>query len=186
MVKNLLITGRPGVGKTTLVQRVVDRLHGWTLAGFTSGELRDVRGGRVGFEIVTLDGRRGRLAHVDQPSGPQVAHTAGPRVGRYRVDLPAFEALALPAISPPPGADLVVIDEIGKMECFSRGFREQVLRLLDGAVPVLATIGLHGDAYMQGIKARPDVEVLAVTEATRDALVETLIARLHALKGCND
>jgi nucleoside-triphosphatase len=169
---HLLLTGRPGIGKTTLVTRVLAGLPGRRRSGFTTQELRDGSGRRQGFEIETLDGRRGLLAHVNLRSGP--------RVGRYRVDLPGFEALALPALAVDPAPDLIVIDEIGKMECFSCAFRDQVVRVLDSPIPLLATIALRGDPFIESLKVRPDVTLIGVTEADRDRLVGDLIGRLSA------
>jgi nucleoside-triphosphatase len=174
VVKNLLVTGRPGVGKTSLVQKVVAQLRGWNISGFTTGELRDARGQRVGFAVVTLDGQRGILAHVKYHDGP--------RVGRYRVDVPAFEALALPSLSLAAGTELLVADEIGKMECFSKAFKERIVRVLDSSLPVLATIALQSDSFMHTIKQRPDVDLLEVTVQNRDRLVSELTGRLCVLK----
>ncbi len=106
------MTGPPGIGKTTLVRRVVERLHGKRLTGFYTEELRG-RGGRTGFRIVALDGREARLATVGGGGGP--------RVGRYTVDVAALEAV-FEVLRPGPGVDAVVIDEIGKMECLSEAF----------------------------------------------------------------
>jgi len=91
--------------------------------GFCTHEMRE-GGRRVGFSLRTVDGEEGILAHIDY----QGRH----RVGRYGVDLPLFEALALPALERALRAkELVVIDEIGRMELFSRRFQEMVLRVLD-------------------------------------------------------
>ena len=103
------------------------------------------------------------MAHVDFRS----PH----RVGRYRVDLAAFEALALPAIDPArSGARLIVVDEIGKMECFSARFRELVVAI-EPDCAVLATVALRGDGFVEGLKARPDVTLLHVTPGNRDELI---------------
>ncbi len=162
MAPNLLLTGPPGVGKTTLVLRVLSGLPP-VASGFVTRELRQ-GGGRVGFAVETLAGAKGVMAHVDFRS----PH----RVGRYRVDLAAFEAVALPAIDPAlSGARLIIIDEIGKMECFSTRFRELVVAALDSDRAVLATVALRGDRFVEDLTARPDVTLLHVTRQNRDELV---------------
>ena len=169
--RNLLVTGKPGVGKTTLVERVVEKLRGsLRLAGFTTTEVRLPAGERLGFDIVTLDGKHGELARVGLKSRV--------RVGRYGVNLEAFERFALPELA---GRDveLIVVDEIGKMECSSGRFRRAVEDALDAPVNVLATIGMSRLPFFQAIRARPDVELFTMTERNRDALVAELSAYLQ-------
>jgi len=163
MRPNLLLTGPPRIGKTTLVLRALDSLPPESACGFFTRELR--RGGRrVGFAVETLAGESAVLAHVDLRS-PY-------RVGHYRVDLPAFEATALPAIDPARASvPIVVIDEIGKMECFSARFGELVIAALESDRAVLATIALRGDRFIESLKARRDVTLLHVTQHNRDELV---------------
>jgi nucleoside-triphosphatase len=168
--ENVLLTGPPGCGKTTVVRRVVERLRDLRMAGFYTQEIRE-GGRRTGFEAVGLGGRSAVLAHVDvhSPLG----------VGRYGVDIAAFEAIVRDELDTPQGdVDLFVIDEIGKMECFSRVFVEAVERILDRPVPVLATIAARGGGLIARAKARPDVEVLHVSAANRDDLPEAIAHRL--------
>jgi nucleoside-triphosphatase len=102
------------------------------------------------------------------------------RVGRYRVDLTAFESLILPAIDPTrASAPLIVIDEIGKMECFSAHFRKSVIAAMESDRAVLATIALHGDNFVESLKARPDVTLLHVTPQNRDELVSQVMGWVH-------
>ena len=170
MLANLLLTGRPGVGKTTLVLRVLEELNDVPASGFYTAEIRS-GGRRLGFRIVTLDGQEAILAHVEIPSKR--------RVSRYGVDVAAFERVALPGLFPGPHIHLMVIDEIGKMECFSRAFREAVLRALDADTPVLATVALRGDRFIEGLKAREDIELVEITPANRDRLAKELAVRLQ-------
>jgi nucleoside-triphosphatase len=168
----LLLTGPPGCGKTTAVLRLVGRLADLRLAGFYTQELRE-QGSRVGFEAVGLSGgRRALLAHVRSRS----RH----RVGRYGVE-PANLARVVEAEldRPPDDQDLFIMDEVGKMELLCPEFVDAVRRLLDGPLPLLATIALKGGGLVAEVKARPDVRLVEVTEANRDGLPADLEASVR-------
>ena len=171
----LLIEGRPGSGKTTAAGRVVELLRGAgvPVGGFLTRELRKGRG-RVAFEIETLDGERAILAHVEL-DGP-------PRVGKYGVDLHAFEELALPAISD-PGERVLVIDELGRMELASERFRDRVSDLFDRDLRLAATVHAHRHPFTDRLKRRADVELLRVTKRGRDSLPEEVADRLAPGRG---
>ncbi len=164
----LLLTGPPRCGKTTVVRRVLAAFPG-RAAGFYTQEVL-AAGRRVGFEIVTLDGERAWLSHVD---------FAGPyRVGKYGVDLENLHRLALPAMEPRPGIDLIVVDEIGKMECLSSRFVAAVERLWEAPVPLLITVAQKGGGYIQKVKETPDGKLIAVTPDNRDDLPARILAWL--------
>jgi nucleoside-triphosphatase len=165
MPANLLLTGRPGVGKTTLVRRVLEELNDVPATGFYTIEIR-TGGRRLGFRVVTLDGQEAILAHVEIRS----KH----RVSRYGVDVAAFERVALPSLILEPPTRLLVIDEIGKMECYSHAFRGTLVRALDADTPVLATVARRGDRFIEGLKIREDVQLVEITPANRDNLVKEL------------
>ena len=172
MDQHILITGRPGSGKTTLVRHVVDQLS-YPAHGFYTEEIRQ-EGRRQGFALVTLAGRRGLLAHV-QRSGP-------PRVGKYGVDVSTLHQLGVKSIEQAIEQDgLIVIDEIGPMELLSDSFREIVQRALDGNGPVLATIASRSLPFTDQIKARPDVTLFTVSPVNRDRLATQVIERAEAI-----
>ncbi len=170
-MKKIVITGEPGVGKTTVIERVAGALksQGNLATGFYTREIR--RGGvREGFAIETLDGKKGILAHIK---------IGGPRVGRYGVDIGAIEAVILPAITAEGGDKvLIVIDEIGKMECLSPAFRDKVWAALDGDNPVLATIAKRGQGFIKRIKERQEIEVMEVSRSNRENLPRLILAKL--------
>jgi nucleoside-triphosphatase len=166
----LLVTGAPGIGKTTLVRAVVGRLAGLRVGGFYTAEQRGAHG-RTGFRVVTFDGREGQLATTSPGHGP--------RVGRYVVQLQSFEVIALPSLDLRAGVDLYVIDEIGKMECLSPRFVEAVRRLLASDFPLLATIALRGSGFIQEVKRLPDVELIPLTHDNRERLPEEIARRFR-------
>jgi nucleoside-triphosphatase THEP1 len=167
----ILLTGPPRVGKTTCIERLLERIEA-PAAGFFTREVRR-EGRRVGFDIETLDGRRGILARA--------GHKSSWRVGRYGVDLPGFEALALPALEAglASGA-LLVIDEIGKMELFSEAFRSLVRRAVDGPQAVVGTVMVGNPPFVRCLKSHPAVRLIEVTEANRDELPAKLARKLVA------
>ena len=171
-ITKLLLTGPPGCGKTTIVRRVIELLKARRLAGFYTEELRE-HGQRIGFEAVGLGGTTAMLAHVDFCS----EH----RVGRYGVDVGGFGKIIRTELAKPPDeVDMFVIDEIGKMECMSPVFAAAITRVLDGRVPVLATIAAKGEGFVAQVKARPDVEIVEVMAANRDRLPDELVCRIHS------
>jgi nucleoside-triphosphatase len=166
--KNLLLTGPPGCGKTTVLERVAEHLGDLRLAGFLTLELRE-RGQRVGFEAVGLGGRRVILAHVRFRSLVSV--------GRYGVEPDRLVPLIDEELDRTPGTmDAHLIDEIGKMECYCPQFMEAVCRLLGGPVPLVASIALRGGGFIADVKNRPDVQVVEVTQGNRQTLPGQIVA----------
>lgn len=169
-MKNVLVTGRPGIGKTSVVETVARQFR-QVAGGFTTSEIRE-QGVRKGFRVTTLDGDRAMLAHV---------HFSGSvRVGKYGVDVAAFERLALPALQDAIlRRRMVVIDEIGKMELASKLFCDVVKTALDSPVIVLATIMERPQPFADQIKHRADVVVLELTVENRNQLPATITAMIR-------
>ena len=161
MSMNILVTGPPRCGKSTLIERVVGRLQK-PMTGFFTREMRQ-GGKRVGFSITTLDGKEGVLAHQDTKSRF--------RVGKYGVNLDHIDQIAVPSMVPAKADEIVVIDEIGKMECFSFLFRQTLVKVLDSDNSIIGSIALKGDKFIQKVKERTDVLLVHVTEKNRDELV---------------
>lgn len=165
-----LITGTPGVGKTTLVQKIIGRMRSVNMAGFCTAEIR-CAGSRMGFELQGLNGARRVLAHVEIDS----RH----RVGRYGVDTNGFEAFLKELDLLNPEVELIVIDEIGKMELFSNRFRVLVRDALNADKQLLASIPLKGNEFIQEIKQRLDIKLFEVTHASRNRLPEEIVEGLQ-------
>ena len=169
MGRAYLLTGRPGVGKTTCLKTVLALLQ-VPAGGFFTEEIRE-RGRRLGFALLTLDGRREILAHVDRPGEP--------RIGKYGVNLDALNRVGIPAIRDAAReGHLVVIDEIGKMEMAAPAFRQAVEEILQGPVTVLGTILTASHPWADRIKVRPTVQLFEVTLGNRESLPRRLVELL--------
>lgn len=160
LARVLLLTGLPGVGKTTVVRAVPALVPGLHLSGFTTEEIRE-KGRRLGFRGTTLDGHDVIIAHVSL-TGPA-------RVGRYGVDVRAIDELA-GALDPQRGADAYLVDEIGKMECLSTTFVAAIRALLASPVHLVATVAARGGGLIAEVKARPGAALWQVTHANRSSL----------------
>jgi nucleoside-triphosphatase len=165
-MKNILLSGVPGIGKTTVIVKLAEML-GDKAVGFYTSEIR-AEGKRVGFSIRSLDGFESILAHVDIRSKY--------RVGRYGVDLEGLERAicGIEMAMEAGGKRYILIDEIGKMELFSERFREFVTKALDSPLPVVATIFHRPHPFCDLIKARDDVRIVEVTVGNRDGLPRKL------------
>ncbi len=172
----LLLTGSPGIGKTTVIRRILKTVQGVKCAGFYTEERR-IRGQRTGFKICTLDGEDGILASTSPGKGP--------KVGRYTVHVREFEELALSRIDmEKTPAELYIIDEIGRMELTSTRFRTSIIELLARPSNLLATVAKRGKGFLDQIKVRNDIELIEVTKENRDELLGTIAERIvNQLKG---
>jgi|SRR5882724_3945305 len=165
MTRKVLLTGRPGCGKTTLIKRVVNEVAR-PAGGFYTEEIRE-HGARVGFKIVTLEGKEVVFAHVD--------FKIPRRVGKYGLDLCALDTIGADAVRTAVRArQLVIADEIGPMEIRSSTFRDVVNEALDGGAPILGTITARSFPFTDAIKNRPDVILLEVRSENRERLVSEL------------
>lgn len=169
MTKHLLLTGLPGVGKTTVIKQLAESLTAFHPDGFFTREVRE-NGIRTGFELITLDGRHQLLSHVSFP-GPF-------RVGKYGVDLKSLEKLLETIDLRHSPSRLVILDEIGKMECLSQRFIQEVQALLDSSKIMIATVALKAGGFPATIRSRPDCQLMHVTLQNRATLAGTLAPRI--------
>ena len=159
---NLLLSGPPGVGKTTLLMAVSRNLSDQTYAGFFTQEIREGKD-RVGFALVSLAGDRRIMAHRDLVS----AH----RVGRYGVDVESINYIVDLTLGPDPTKRVYLVDEIGKMELLSPRFVRAVKRLLKHPTPFVATVAQSGRGLIESVKRRSDTLLWAVDRSSRDPMV---------------
>ena len=173
-----MITGPPGVGKSTVVSRVVLRLKsaGVIVGGCTTGE-KKVKGARVGFEVRELtDGRTGELASVSAK--------VGPKVGKYRVNLVDLSRIGAAGLSKAAASsEVIVIDELGPMELVSPEFRRAAKVCIESGKPLLAVVHERlDDDLLNELRERAE-KAFSLTSENRDETVEELARSLLSAVG---
>ena len=167
---NVILTGAPRIGKTTIIRTVIKDIKRGC-AGFYTEEMREGNQ-RVGFRLISLDNKNCILSHKTIKSHH--------RVGKYGVNLECIEGIGVASILEGiQEKKFIIIDEIGKMELFSKDFQDIVMKALDSESPVLGTILFRPHPFCDKIKKRKDVEIIEVTEENRDRLPDVIIEKLR-------
>lgn len=165
-MKNVLVTGKPESGKTTLLRKVAQAL-GERAGGFITEPIWQA-GEKVGYRIVTLDGRSGILSHM---TGVSLY-----RVGRFKVNLEDIDAVVVPSIREAAARkEFVLIDEIHKMHLFSDKFRAAVEEAFASPRRVIASLQDKPHGFIERIRGRPDVTIFEVTAQNRDTLAQQVL-----------
>lgn len=170
MKKNIFLTGAPSSGKTTVIKKVIKKLPYPANGFYTQEDRKDGR--RVGFLMISLDGRRGYLAHQDIKSEFCIR--------RYGVSVKNIESIAVNSIEPVNNS-VIILDEIGKMECFSEEFKKAALQALDSENIVVGTITLGGTDFILEVKQRPDIEMIEVSEGNRNTLSDIILKKVSLI-----
>lgn len=175
MKRVFLLTGSPGSGKTTAIQKILSQLS-CDAGGFYTEEIREGRR-RTGFALITLDGRSGVLAHV--------SIRGAPRIGKYGVDLAVMDGIAVDCLTRAMAErDIVVIDEIGPMELLSRRFREVVMQVLESEVLVLGSIVKRRTDFTDAIKRHPNVRVIEIDRTNREQIRADILEWIQKTNRC--
>jgi len=175
-VKHLLIVGRPGSGKTTLIKRLSQALRAHAIEGFFMEEHRE-GGQRLGFWLSCLDGRQMLLAHRHRVEGP--------RVGPYHVNVSVLEDMAIPVLQRGVKLSvLILLDELGRIDLKSQKFEQAVLEAFDKGPSIVATASVAPLPFLVALKHRRDVELIPLTTSNYKVVEEELLARLEAF--CNE
>ncbi len=164
--KNIFLTGKPGVGKTTIIKEILDKLERSAGGIFTPELIED--GNRVGFRLVEVQGSdEGILASVNQKKGPQVS--------KYKVNLDDLDKFSRKIEGAIEGdEEIIVIDEIGKMEMYSNKFKEVLKKAINSDKLLLAT--LHRSLVIRyGNKGN----MFKVTEDNRDELPSEILKLIN-------
>ncbi|KAK2707425.1 nucleoside-triphosphatase THEP1-like [Artemia franciscana] len=181
MGKHVLLTGSPGVGKTTVIKQVIQKLkeNNEEVSGFFTEEVRHA-GDRIGFDIVTVSGQRGVLSRTKEYFQPE--WTAGPMISKYQVNMLDLEQITLKELE--HGKGFLAVDEIGKMELTSRKFSDKiadcVLRpdvRIFGTIPIQKA-GQKSHPVLDKLRSNNQFEVILVTKANRNSLADQVLSLL--------
>ncbi|MCM8785050.1 MAG: nucleoside-triphosphatase [Candidatus Omnitrophica bacterium] len=169
-MKNILVTGLPGTGKTTLIKQVLNNLDIEKI-GFYTEEIRE-KGERVGFKIVTFSGKEVILSHKD--------YATPYRVSKYYVSIENLEKIAVKEIEKGISKKncLIVIDEIGKMELISERFKKVVIYAFESPNKVLATVMYKPEPFCDILKKREDTKIFILDKTNFGIIKDNLVKQL--------
>ncbi|MFW9915943.1 MAG: nucleoside-triphosphatase [Candidatus Thorarchaeota archaeon] len=176
--RRIILTGNPRVGKTTIVRKTISaaKKRNLILTGIITPEIRE-GGRRKGFQIVDLrSGEKGILASVASERSQPTQW----RVGKYRVHQESLKEIAIPAIQEAmenPRVDLVIIDEIGKMEVLDANFAALATEALRNETYRYSALATLGRGIPRSIRARLELETIEkihVEVSNRDYIAKDL------------
>lgn len=170
MKKPFLLTGKPRVGKSTLIKNLINEIGFDLCGGFYTEEIRNSND-RIGFRCVSMDGETVEISHVDSPS--QI------RIGRYGVNVEKFEEFAIRKLNEAMKfKKIIILDEIGFMQMISKPFQKVVKEMVLNRNIVLGTIPADSHPDIDPIKFSKEVELISVNEWNRDKVSTFLIKEI--------
>lgn len=173
MRNKVLLSGEPRVGKTTALKKIIQMIGEGNCIGFYTEEVRN-EFDRVGFDCVSLDGKRQRIADVNLHSDI--------RMGRYGIDIEAFEDFALQAISNSSSTSkIIIIDEIGPIQFLSTKFKQQINNILTGPNCVIGSIFYNKHPDVDEIKKIPGIKIYSMTRENRNTILENILHDIQDL-----
>lgn len=166
-----LLTGKPRMGKTTMIKKLIHEIGSDRCGGFYTEEIRDSND-RTGFRCVTLKGESLEFASVNS--------TSSVRVGRYGIDIESFESFAVKSItSSLQSKKITVIDEIGFMQMLSASFQELIYGIVaENRHVILGTIPLDSHPAIDPIKKRNGIKLIDLHEDNRDVIQKVILREM--------
>jgi nucleoside-triphosphatase THEP1 len=166
----ILLTGKPRIGKTTIIKKIINEIGLDIFGGFYTEEVRDSKD-RVGFKCVSISGEHVEIANVNS--------TSKTRIGRYGINVAKFEGFAIRILKEAIiSKKIIVIDEIGFMQMLSKSFNNLVSEVISDKRIVLGTIPLEGDQVINNIRNLSEVKIVEISESNRDVIIEPIVKEI--------
>ena len=169
MPNNVIITGAPGIGKTTLIKHLIRDLTPVIIRGFYKEAIleNDVV---KGYRMITARFDEQIIAHI-YFEGPE-------KFENFGINIDGLNKLVERELNISNGAELFIVDEIGRMECLSHSFCHSIQKILDSNIPMIASVGQILTSELKAIKSRKDISVIQVTQKNRETLWKNILLKV--------
>ena len=168
--------GPPKSGKSTLIAKLVNYFvfeKRYSVRGFLTPEVKK-SGKRIGFDIEDINTKeRIRLARAEDFDTQY-------KLGKYCIFIEEFEKY-LSQYDSIQGlnVNLIVIDEIGKMELLSFKFQEWIKKKFQLEIPIIATVGLAlKHPLKDNILNLPNIKLLNLNRQNQNEVFQEIIYQI--------
>ncbi|ADL51913.1 nucleoside-triphosphatase [Clostridium cellulovorans] len=167
----ILLSGEPRIGKTTALKKIIHSIGKENCIGFYTEEIRG-KFDRSGFQCVSLDGTRKKIADVNLDTNV--------RMGRYGIDIEGFENFAIPILNNSYTSNkITIIDEIGPIQFLSTKFKQEISNILTSSTCVIGTIFYNNHPDIDKIKRIPGVKIYYMAIENRTTILETVLQEIQ-------
>jgi len=169
-MKNIFITGSIKIGKSSVINKVLEQLGEIKLGGFKTTPIFE-NGLRKGFALESFHGQKQIFAHTNLDSNM--------KFNVYRYDVSVFENFGTQLLENGlKNSELIVMDEIGMMEKNTVQYKKHIMKCLGAHQQVLGAFQKRAEWFSDILSKRSDTKIFFITEENRETIHNQILSCL--------